>query len=593
MDLRDQPFILVDFQTTGTKADESYILEAGWGLYRASEEAEHACWYNHLILLPEGERPSSRIQKMTGLDGQGGGSAAISYEELGEKICAFLDSHPDLPVLIHFARFKLPFLERVLLDRGRSVEELATRVVCSYQLSKSLLPQLKSYTLRAIAGYANYSLGDKKRTREHLLATASVWRYLAPAIEIPEAIELKALPATLAQYRATQSLDAGVAEKKLSLHSTELRAKRLALPLEPGIYYFLDRSQRILYVGKARQLKARVNSYFRGRKTKGSRLNELLTRTADLRVLVCGTELEALLQESDAIKQHKPPYNILLTEESRGVHWLSLKTWLKNHKGILGPFSSLWYVRALETFIEERSIPGSRGAQLGRLIGRPPIPDAWLDAALSHWLSAYGLVEPENGQEGRAMALFHLAKYLGHDYRARVRERTYAPQTLEEVQKSGESNAASVLSEEEEQPELDEPKELEPHDIVELLEDTLGRLSYQLFRARWLLRLLDAEIWWTPKDPEARSFRVSSQAGVIRIFSEEPAGPGVAAAAWNERSAPMPLNERRELVKLAVYDRMIILYSSLKRGLQKGDAIRLSLGPHTLFDESSLRLHIF
>lgn len=591
MDLRDQAFILVDFQTTGTKADESYIIEAGWGLYRACENPENALWYNHQILLPPGEKLPLRIQRLTGLSGQADGEGALSYAELGQNLGKFLSLHTDLPVLIHFARFKLPFLEQLIRDHQLSCLSLGERVICTYQLSKTLLPQLKSYTLRAIAGYADYSLGDKKRTREHLLATASVWQYLSARVQLPSSTSLEALPLALSQYQPT--LESGVAAQgKTALHSTELRAKRLALPLNPGIYFFLDRSGRILYVGKARQLKARVNSYFRGRKTKGSRLNELLTRTTDLRVQVCNTELEALLQESDAIKRHNPPYNILLTEASRGVHWLVSQDWIKTTVAVWGPFSSLWSVKALEPFIEERSIPGSRGAQLGRLLGRPPLPDDWLDEALAFWLQHFHLAPPLPQRESRAQALYQLARALAPEYKAEIRRRTYEMVPSDQALPILDEGHNAEDFTQEKAPELTEDRDLQPEDIVELLWDTLGRLSYQIHRARWLLRLMDAEILWSlgfSSDSPPASFRVRSIRGEIEVLSEE----DPEASLWGHRPPPLPHRERRDLVKLAVYDRMMILYTSLKRGLQRGDRIRLALGPHRLLEETALKRFIF
>ncbi len=567
MNLKEESFILFDFQTSGTNADDCYIIEAGWGLYRAEDRPENTVWYNHQIKLPPGVHLPARIQHLTGLLGEAK-EDSLTYAELGAALGTFLECHPTLAILIHYARFKQPFLTRLLEDHGLDTSAVSKRVICTYQLAKNLVPQLKSYSLRAVAGYANYSLGEKKRTKDHLLATAYAWRYLENSIHLAEAYELTQLPEILAEYRP--AVDMG---SKPNLHTEELRTKRLALPNEAGIYFFVDRSDRVLYVGKARQLKARVNSYFRGKKTKGSRLNEMLTRAVDLRVKICQTELEALLEESDAIKRHNPPYNILLTQASRGVHWLNAKIFGKDNL-VWGPLSSLWTWHSLQPFLETSSIPGSRAARLERLMGKKGIADSWLDESLIHWLSKYGLAEPSLllNFGDKAQHLFTLAPAIWKEVRA---ERS---RSVDEKPSEWESVA-------EEEEFAGENEDLTAEDLHAILYKTLGHLCYQIHRGRWLLRLLEAEITWEFAADSKAKYRVSSHHGVINIREES--GPIEAPPAYSTSR-----RERSALINLACFDRLSILYSAIKRGLQGGDRIRLCLRPGLVLDENSLRTQI-
>ncbi|MBB3232511.1 excinuclease ABC subunit UvrC [Halomonas stenophila] len=81
----------------------------------------------------------------------------------------------------------------------------------------------------------------------------------------------------------------------------------------PGVYRMLDEQGEILYVGKARRLKARLASYFRG--ALNTKTQALVSRIADIQVTVTNSETEALLLEQTLIKEQRPPYNILLRDD--------------------------------------------------------------------------------------------------------------------------------------------------------------------------------------------------------------------------------------------------------------------------------------
>ncbi|MGV3637287.1 MAG: excinuclease ABC subunit UvrC [Flavobacteriales bacterium] len=94
----------------------------------------------------------------------------------------------------------------------------------------------------------------------------------------------------------------------------DVREKVKLLPHTPGVYQFLDHEGTILYVGKAKDLRHRVSSYFVKTHTDG-KTNILVRKIADLRVIHVPTEFEALLLENSLIKQHQPRYNILLRDD--------------------------------------------------------------------------------------------------------------------------------------------------------------------------------------------------------------------------------------------------------------------------------------
>jgi excinuclease ABC subunit C len=90
-----------------------------------------------------------------------------------------------------------------------------------------------------------------------------------------------------------------------------------ALPRRPGVYLFRDDAGEVLYVGKAKELRSRVRSYFRGDATHSIKTRELVRRVADLETLVVGSEAEALILEANLIKEHQPRFNVQLRDDKR------------------------------------------------------------------------------------------------------------------------------------------------------------------------------------------------------------------------------------------------------------------------------------
>jgi excinuclease ABC subunit C len=95
-------------------------------------------------------------------------------------------------------------------------------------------------------------------------------------------------------------------------------ARRLAeAPAEPGVYLMKDADGRILYVGKARNLRKRLANYFKPSGHGDSRIEALVGRIADFDTVLTRTEMEALILESNLIKRHRPRYNVVLKDDKR------------------------------------------------------------------------------------------------------------------------------------------------------------------------------------------------------------------------------------------------------------------------------------
>ncbi len=94
-----------------------------------------------------------------------------------------------------------------------------------------------------------------------------------------------------------------------------IKEKVNALPLDPGVYIFKDSTGKVIYVGKAKQLKNRVSSYFQSGILPGTKTFALVSHIADMEYIQVESELEALILEAELIKKYRPHYNIVLKDD--------------------------------------------------------------------------------------------------------------------------------------------------------------------------------------------------------------------------------------------------------------------------------------
>ena len=120
----------------------------------------------------------------------------------------------------------------------------------------------------------------------------------------------------------------------MSIFEFDIKAFLQTLSQRPGVYRMLDASGHLLYVGKAKNLKNRVSSYFRARGL-NTKTVALVSHIRSIEVTVTGSEAEALLLEQTLIKEHRPPYNILLKDDKSYPY-----IYLNDHE-----FPSLAYAR--------------------------------------------------------------------------------------------------------------------------------------------------------------------------------------------------------------------------------------------------------
>ncbi len=105
----------------------------------------------------------------------------------------------------------------------------------------------------------------------------------------------------------------------LDLHSMkatpEIKNKLENLPAQPGVYIYRDENGKVLYVGKAINLRSRVRSYFQDSRHLAPRTQRLVRHITDIETILVDSEVEALILENNLIKEHKPRYNVVLKDD--------------------------------------------------------------------------------------------------------------------------------------------------------------------------------------------------------------------------------------------------------------------------------------
>jgi len=136
-----------------------------------------------------------------------------------------------------------------------------------------------------------------------------------------------------------------------------------SLPEDPGVYQFFDSKDEIIYIGKAKNLKKRVSSYFCRVNYDSFKVKVLVDRIVDLKWIVVESESDALLLENNLIKKHQPRYNILLKDD-KTFPWICIKnepfprifatrTVLNDGSRYYGPYTSAYAVKVLLSLIRQ------------------------------------------------------------------------------------------------------------------------------------------------------------------------------------------------------------------------------------------------
>ena len=146
---------------------------------------------------------------------------------------------------------------------------------------------------------------------------------------------------------------------KSSPHSSILKS----LPSNPGVYQYFDKDGKIIYIGKAKNLKKRVLSYFNKNASLPGKVRVLVAKIADIRWIAVESESDALLLENNMIKEYLPRYNIMLKDD-KTYPWICIKNepfprvfptrnLIKDGSEYFGPYASVKLMNTLLDLIRQ------------------------------------------------------------------------------------------------------------------------------------------------------------------------------------------------------------------------------------------------
>ncbi|WP_077404604.1 exonuclease domain-containing protein [Cellulophaga omnivescoria] len=274
------------------------------------------------------------ITTLTGIDNAMVANAP-TFAEIAQQV---LDITEDTIFVAHNVNFDY----NVIRNEFKAVDkDFRRKKLCTVRLSRKLLAGHKSFSLGKLCKDLNITIEGRHRARGDAEATVTLFKIL------------------LQQENATTVFNSFLKKtsKEGTLPShlpTEVFNK---LPNTPGIYYFKNKKGKIIYIGKAVDLKKRVLSHFYSKTQKAL---DMCRETADIDFELSGSELIALLMEDAAIKQHYPEYNqlakrnlknyaIFCYTDRKGIIHLAYNT-LKNSPNPLKVFSN---VRQCRAYVEE------------------------------------------------------------------------------------------------------------------------------------------------------------------------------------------------------------------------------------------------
>jgi DNA polymerase III subunit epsilon len=356
--IEDAELVVFDLETTGLSASRCRICEIGAVRIRSLEiQGMFETLVNPGTVLPP------YVAALTGIHGSDLRRAPRS--EIAVR--RFLAFTSDAPLAAHNARFDLAFLDReVERLTGRRV---AAAVVDTVWLARRLLhTRSERFSLPQLAHFFGTSTSPCHRALPDALATAEVLIALLG----------------LAQERGARTL-ADVVELAAP-RARRLHSKRVLVagaPTTPGVYLFRDRNDTVLYVGKARDLRARLRSYFSGERQRPA-VEAALGALERVEWRHLGSELEAALEELRLIRELRPPANARAGRPDRYVY-LSRRgdRWaVVSEPGSFGPLKSKrraqLAARALDGFEGDdlaAALPGQR-TRLRRLARDQRFEDA-------------------------------------------------------------------------------------------------------------------------------------------------------------------------------------------------------------------------
>lgn len=271
-------YVVVDIETTGGSARYHRIIEIAIVIFEGEEIVERfSSLVNPGVYIP------AYITALTGIDDD----MVADAPTFGEMAPYIKKLFQDGVFVAHNVNFDYGFLKKEFELAGVQFE---MKKLCTVRLSRKVIPGLSSYALGNICRHLGIVNEARHRALGDAMATVELLKYLINHDEndfLSKSLKSNSKEATLPANLPKEAYE--------------------CLPDGTGVYYFHDKRGKVIYVGKAKNIKCRVTSHFTGNSAKEKRLFH--EKIHHVSYELCGNELVALLHESEEIKRLWPEYN--------------------------------------------------------------------------------------------------------------------------------------------------------------------------------------------------------------------------------------------------------------------------------------------
>jgi len=269
-------YAILDIETTGGQYNEEGITEIAIYKFDGHEVVDQ------FISLVNPEKPIQPfVVKLTGINNAMLRSAPKFYE-VAKRI---IEMTEDCVIVAHNASFDYRILQTEFRRLGFRFHK---QTLCTVELSKKLLPGHESYSLGKLVRALGIPMADRHRASGDAMATVKLFKML-----LAQDIEKE-----IVKSMVKSEIKTGMSPKLLDIVES--------LPSKTGIYYIHNEKGDLIYIGKSKNIKKRVNQHFTGTTNKCKKIQlEVYAVTFE----ETGSELIALLKESEEIKINKPIYN--------------------------------------------------------------------------------------------------------------------------------------------------------------------------------------------------------------------------------------------------------------------------------------------
>ncbi len=288
--LEKAAFSVVDVETTGLSADRNRIIEIAIVKIENLKVTDKLSY----LINPQTYIPPF-ITSLTGISNDDV-YGAPKFSEIVDEIISFTDK---TILTAHNFTFDSSFLNSEFMICGREFESEYS--CCTLKIARNIYPTLKSKSLSSVAHSLNLKNSNAHRALGDAEITAKVLLRMIKDLKQKD---------NIVTVRELLSYQKGYQESPLLNVKKELQEDYRSLPNAPGIYYFTNKKDEIIYVGKAKSIRERVKTYFSPSAPR--KATKIVKQAARLKHIITNSELTALLTEAETIKILNPKHNSLL-----------------------------------------------------------------------------------------------------------------------------------------------------------------------------------------------------------------------------------------------------------------------------------------